>query len=333
MLQLENKTPFLPSFAVLPDSNGVDTLFVVVKATVLLTPKIALAPKQVPPTLADEYYEDPSTSSLRAASELHLGKPGTDILVIGHARAPGGDATGGVLVSVAVAERQKRVLVMGDRTWLKDGTPSDPAPFFGMPLVWERAFGGTDPTPDSLLAEERNPIGVGFVGRQPKDAMIGQPVPNLEDPDAPLRQLGDMPAPSCFAPIAASWLPRRAFAGTYDERWQRQRAPYLPEDFDPRFFHCAAAELAFDRHLEGGEPVEVSGMSERGPLRFTVPTVRAAIEVTVGGKQEEPQPALETLSIQPDQNRATLTWRASVPCDRQALKVEKILIRLRSSGQ
>jgi hypothetical protein len=332
MLQLENKTPFEPSFAVLPNRDGIDTLFIIVKATVMLVPKIALAPTQVPPHLIDEYYEDPHSSSLCMASDLHIGKSGTDVLVMGHARETGGAATSGLMVGVTVAEREKRILVMGDRNWLGDGTPSEPAPFFAIPLVWERAFGGTDPTPDSLLAEERNPIGLGFMGRQPADALIGTPVPNLEDPKQPLRQLGEMPAPCCFAPTAASWLPRRSFAGTYDENWQRNRAPYLPDDFDPRFFNCAAPELTFDRYLEGGEPVEIFGMSERGAIGFTVPSVRPVIQVTVAGKQEEPHPDLETLTIEPDENRAMLTWRAALPCDRQALKIEKILVRLRRSS-
>ena len=127
-------------------------------------------------------------------------------------------------------------------------------------------------------------------------------------------------------------MPRRAFAGTYDAHWQLHRAPYLPDDFDARFFQCAAPELAFDRYFQGGEPVEISGMSEHGAISFAVPTVRPVIEVTVAGKHEEPPSDLETLSIEPDENRATLTWRAVLPCDRQALKIEKIVIRLRRSS-
>ena len=73
--------------------------------------------------------------------------------------------------------------------------------------------------------------------------MEGLPVPNLEDPAAPLEQIGQTPPPACLAPIAPSWLPRRLFAGTYDERWQRTRAPYLPDDFDPRFFASAGSSV------------------------------------------------------------------------------------------
>src|SRR5687767_4836877 len=177
-----------------------------------------------------------------------------------------------------------------------------------MPLVWERAFGGVHRRGDQVLAEERNPVGCGFAGGRSAGEMQGQPVPNLEDQASPLEQLGQTPAPACLAPIAPSWLPRRAFAGTYDERWQRGRAPYLPDDFDPRFFQCAAPELTFDRYLQGGEPVQVTGVTPDGPLAFTVPDARLVVAVTVAGSTNEPAANLETLSIEPDENRACFTW-------------------------
>jgi hypothetical protein len=332
MLQLDNKTPFAAVFAVLPDRTGIDTLYVVVKASVNLRPKLALAPAQTPPSLVDEYYEDPATSSLKQYSDLHLGKPGTDVLLMGCARTPRDQPAEGVMVSLSVAERRKEVLVMGDRTWLRNGTPSAPQPFDAIPLVWERAFGGTDALdPEHILAEERNPIGVGFRGKQDAERMVGQPVPNLEDATALISHWDDTPPPACFAPIAPSWLPRRVYAGTYDETWQQTRAPYLPADFDPRFFQCAPAEMCFDRYLQGGEQVHIRGAAEDGPIAFTVPTVRPIVEVKVAGRLEEPWAELETLLIEPDENRASITWRAALPCDRQVLKVEKIVINLRRS--
>jgi hypothetical protein len=325
VLQLENRTPFLATIAVLPDRSGIDTLYVIVKATVALRPTLSLADVQVPPTLADEYYDDPSTSSLRSASDMHIGKSGTDVLLIGRAWAPHGHAVRQMLVSMSVAGRQRTIQVSGDRVW-RDGRPSDPQPFESMPLVWERAFGGVHRKGDQVLAEERNPVGCGFAGGRSAGDMQGQAVPNLEDPHSPLQQIDEVIAPACLAPIAPSWLPRRAYAGTYDESWQRTRAPYLPDDFDPRFFQCAAPEFAFDRYLQGGEPVQVAGVAPDGPIAFTVPDSRLAVVVTVAGAVHEPEPHLETLSIEPDENRACFTWRAALPCDRQALKVEKIVV-------
>lgn len=325
MLQLENQTPFKPAFAVLPDRFGIDTLYVIVKATVSLRPALSLAEEQIPPTLADEYVDDPATSSLKYGSEMHLGKTGTDVLLIGHAWAPEKRPITRMQVGLSVGGRQKVILVTGDRVW-RDGQPSQPIPFESMPLIWERAFGGIHRHGDKVTAEERNPVGCGFSGGRSARDVEGLMVPNLEDPSAPLQQIGPVSTPACFAPIAPSWLPRRTFAGTYDERWQRERAPYLPDDFDPRFFQCAVPEFAFDRYLQPGETVQAVGVAPDGPLAFTIPPSHLTVTVTVAGSTQTPPANLETLVIEPDQNRACFTWRAAVPCDRKALKVEKIVL-------
>jgi hypothetical protein len=325
MLQLENQTPFKATIALLPDRFGIDTLYVIVKATVTLRPSLSLAEVQLPPTMADEYYGDPAATSLRAVSDMHIGKAGTDVLLIGQAWAPDKRPVQRMQVGMKVAERQKLILVTGDRVW-QDGVPSDPKPFESMPLIWERAFGGVHRDGDTVAAEERNPVGCGFAGGRSASAMQGLPVPNLEDPAAPLQQIVNVSQPACLAPTAPSWLPRRAFAGTYDERWQRSRAPYLPDDFDPRFFQCAAPEFAFDRYLQAGEHVQVVGVLPDGPIAFTVPDSHLSVAVTIEGSMHHPPANLETLSIEPDENRACFTWRAAVPCDRQALKVQTIVV-------
>jgi hypothetical protein len=329
MLQLENHTPFTATMAVLPNQDAVDTLYIVVKATVILHPRLALAPKQLPVTLADEYHGDPTNTSLKAVSDLHIGKPGTDVLVTGHAKAPNGRPTPQMLVTLAVAERQKTLRVYGDRVWRKDGTPTEPQPFTAMPLTWERAYGGVHLQGERLLsAEERNPVGCGFLGERDPAELEGHPAPNLLDVNTSELRLTQPTLPACFAPTSPSWLPRRQYAGTYDAAWQRKRAPYLPQDFNPSFLQCAADELRFDRFLQGTEPVRLTGMTLERPIEFTVPTVRPQIEVIIARNPTRAQAELETLWIEPDENQASLTWRANLPVDRKALKVEKVRITL-----
>jgi hypothetical protein len=332
MLQLDNQTPFYPLMAVLPNCDAIDTLFVILKATLVLRPQLALAPVQIPITLADEYYGDPTTSSLKQASDMHIGKPGTDVLLVGRAWAPNAQAAPEAWVRVAVAERQKTLRVFGDRTWRRDGTPSPAQPFEAMPLVWERAFGGIQEFPDRVLAAELNPVGVGFVTGRHAEELVGLPVPNLEEPTTPLERQGQNLTPACFAPTAAHWMPRRAFAGTYDEKWQRKRAPYLPADFDRRFLQCAAPELTFDRYLQGTEPVEIRGATPDGPISFSLPAAALQIDVKIGGSIEHPVANLETVLIEPDDNRLCLTWRAALPCDRSILKVEKVTVTRKRAG-
>ena len=332
MLQIDNQTPFYAVLSVLPDRLGVDTLHVILKATLVLRPKLTLAPVQLPVTLADEYYGDPTDSSLKGVSEIHIGKPGTDVLLIGRAWGPGGQPVSETLVRVLAAQRQKSIRVVGDRVWQSDGTPTAPEPFEAMPLVWERAFGGAHQLEDRMLAEEHNPIGVGFAGRRSAKELTGHPVPNLESPGEPLERQGQSCTPVCFAPTAPHWLPRRAFAGTYDEAWERRRAPYLPLDFDPRFLQCAAPELAFDRYLRGGEPIEVHGASPEGAIAFPIPAANLHVAVKVAGSLEHPLVNLETVLLEPDENRVSLTWRAALPCDRKVLKVEKVTVTRQRPG-
>ena len=332
MLQLENNTPFKAAIALLPDRAGIDTLYVIVKATVTIRPGLALAKEQVAPAMADEYHGDPATTSLRVVSDLHIGKPGTDVVLIGSAWAPGKQPVSRMQVSMSVADRRKSIQVSGNRVWV-DGSPSPPQRFESIPLVWERAFGGLHRQGDKVRAEERNPVGCGFAGGRSAGDMQGQAVPNLEDPEAPLAKLGQTPAPVCFAPTSPSWLPRRSFAGTYDEAWQRGRAPYLPADFDPRFFQCATPEFIFDRYLHAGERIDVQGVLPDGPVSFTIPDARLTVSAIVAGRTETPAAHLETLSIEPDQNRVCFTWRAAIPCDREALKVEKIIVTRNGAEQ
>src|SRR5262249_31717018 len=101
----------------------------------------------------------------------------------------------------------------------------------------------------------------------------GARLPNIEDPRQLISAPGDRPAPVGFGFVAKPWMPRVAFAGTYDERWQRTRAPLLPDDYNPRFTAAAAEGLWVESGLSGGETVELVQMNPGGRLRFTLPTI------------------------------------------------------------
>jgi len=335
MLQLDNTSPFEVEMLGFPDVEGVDTLLVAIKATFGLGPRgVELAEEQQPVTLADEYWGEPGASSLRWASEAHLPKPGTDVLVMGDACAPGGRPCAFVDVSVAVAGRTKSARVHGDRHWtegLGGLRPSRARPFVQIPVVYERAFGGRhapDPASDEALAEPRNPVGCGFAGKRSVRELLGQPVPNVEDLRAPVTAPGSRGTPVGFGPIAPSWSPRAGWAGTYDEAWERSRAPYLPRDFDPRFFHVASAGLVFDRPLRGGEGVAMLGFHPGGVLRFGLPCCELGVVVTVAGEAKPLGVTLETVALEPTAERFTMTWRGALPVDKRMLAVERVAVSL-----
>jgi hypothetical protein len=329
VLQLTNTTPFCAGFDVFPDAHGVDHLFVALKATFRLGAPLTIADDQVPLHDRDIHLGEPGRSSVRYPGERHLIKPATDVLLVGQAHATRGKPVRRLTVEVAVAGLRKVVDVVGDRRVRGPlAGVTDPEPFVAMPLVYERAFGGTREVAGQPTAHDpRNPVGRGFRGARAGDA-DDLLLPNLEDPAAPFLAAGDRAVPACFAPIAPDWAPRLARAGTYDDAWRTRRAPYLPVDFDPRFFNTAPAELIAPGHLVGGERVEVVHASADGPLRFALPIVDYAVTARISGARTRLRPLLETVLLEPDERRLCMTWRAAVACDRQVLQVEHITAHL-----
>lgn len=335
MLQLKNSSPFAASMTLFPNEKGIDHLYVIIKGTFVLQDGIGIAEQQLPISMADEYWGEPGKSSLKLASECHLTKPRTDILMTGNACAPDKRPVRALDVMLRVANKAKTARVVGDRYWdsgLMGLAPSDPLPFESMPLVYERAYGGfhdVNGDQQKVLSEARNPVGRGFKGKRGKNDFKGAALPNIEDPRQMISSPGDEVLPVCFGPVASSWAPRRLYAGTYDEAWQKKQAPYLPADFDTRFFNTAHPDLICDGFLQGGEPVCISNMSERGPLQFNLPICELSLKIRVAGKTETPGLNLETVLFEPNQGRISMTWRAALACDKKALKIEQIEVGLK----
>jgi len=326
MLQLNNATPFAAMPMLFADAQGIDTMFAVVKGTFVIGDQLALAEEQLPVTLADVHRGDPAKTSIRTPSDVSLEKPGTDIVLIGSAWAPGGQPTWQTDVSISVGPLSKTVRVFGDRVWRAAvGASSEwVAPFVQMPLVWERAFGGVDETAKGPVAEARNPVGVGFRRSNSERPLDGLALPNVEDPRAPITSPSQAPAPAGFGPIAPHWQPRQSFAGTYDAQWMAERAPYLPSDFDARFCQIAPVGLATAGHLQGGEAVALRGVTPDGLLQFTLPRLGVEVNYVVDSGEERRPALLDTVILEPDERRVLLVWRASLQCDKRALKVKEI---------
>jgi hypothetical protein len=335
MLQLHNTTPFTPAIFLFPNEKGVDTLYVALKATFEVRDKVlVVAQDQRELVMGDEYWGKAGQSSLKYAGEAHLLKPGTDVLLVGAAHAPRGRPVESCLVSVRVAALRQVLHVFGDRQW-KSGlfSPgiSSPKPFVTMPLVWERAFGGIHEVGEGrVLAEARNPVGQGLRGKRGGSEMVGRALPNLEDSQNLIGSISDAPMPVGVGPLAPSWEPRKSRAGTYDKEWQTQRAPYLPHDFNPEFFCVAPPSLHARDGLKGGEPVELLNVSPDGVQRFALPRCDLEVTVYIAGQPERPRMRLETVLLEPEEQRVCLTWRGAVACDKRALKVERVRFAVNS---
>lgn len=334
MLAIRNRTPFAAAIVPGLDREGYDTATLIVKGTFEIAagrpPR--LADEQQPILHADEHHGEPGASSVRRESDACPRKPGADVVLVGHAWSR--RRVESLDVALAVGPARKTVRVFGERRWFRavgGWAISDPVPFERMPLVYERAYGGADntgdPDPAKHAMERRNPVGRGFeVGRDARD-LEGLPLPNLEDPRALIYTPDDRPAPAGFGFIGRGWLPRASYAGTYDDAWRAERCPFLPDDFDERYFHGAHPDLVLPAPLRGGELCTVTNASEQGDLRFQVPAAGVAATARVRGAPVELSPRIDTLILEPDERRLTLTWRATFRCPRSFLYIDDVLIR------
>lgn len=329
MMQLNNKTPFAAQIVLSPDDDGVETLFIVVKASFKMGTSLMLAEEQIAPQAEDEYWAEPGKSSLKYAADFHSGKPSSDIVVLGNAYPPAGGSVRSLDVGVSVGSVHKVLRVFGDRYW-DNGFATKPELFESMPLLYEHAFGGLHIVGGKLKsAEQRNPVGRGYKGANSRAAMQGQPLPNIEDPLRLIQDMSDTPEPAGFGFRAPHWFPRANFGGTYDDDWQVRRAPYVPEDYDKRFQQAASPGLIYPSYLTGGEHVKVINMHLKGAINFVLPKINLLARIKIEGEQEQQIPSnIETLILEPNDLRMQIVWKGAYECNNRVPKIQSVDLSL-----
>src|SRR5205085_5670440 len=232
-----------------------------------------------------------------------------------------------------VGELRKTIKIVGNRTWqrtLLSTSISKPQPFENIPLIWENAFGGWDRSlenPDRHTFEPRNPIGTGFRSKR-GTFEDGIRLPNLENPQHPLKHHGDAPPPAGFGFVGPHWQPRAALGGTYDDTWTKSRAPLLPKNFDRRFFNAAPPDQILQRPPLGGEPVLVTNTTASGTVAFDLPRISSPVcrFVLRQGEDVEVTMPLDTLIVNTDDMLLVMLWRCHIalrrgPHDLTALEI------------
>jgi hypothetical protein len=326
MWAVSNRTPYAVDRAWGRDTDGVHEWIVAVKGTFDIKPdgRVVLADEQLPPLIAPEYNGKDGESSLRYDADIVGPKPTTDVLVNGTAHAPGGDPSTEFVVSLRVGKIHKRVKVVGNRKWEKGllGTgKSAMEPVVKVPIVYERAYGGfdkSDPDPRRQKLEPRNPVGCGMV------AKLGDLLPNFETVGWGSK------GPAGFGAIDSWWSPRRELQGTYDEAWQKSRYPILPEDWDPRSLLCSPEDQRSEKHLRGGELVELENLTPEGKLSFTLPKVYLRYRTYLNEKNIEHQDELRTVIVEPDHPRVIMVWTSVLSVRNNADYLDETIVSEKS---
>jgi len=315
------------------ERDGRELLVIAVKATYGLLQKdrdLILAEEQIPLVKADEFTGEPGLSAPLHETDYAPRKLNCDVVLNGSAHAPGGRPTPAVDVSLRVGSMSKSFFVFGDRQW-QDFIlpPTGPAPFTKAPISYDYAYGGADKNedePDRVATYPENPIGTGYHPIRRRSDLVGKLLPNTSESRNPISEAKGRYRPMSFGPVGRNFFPRYKHAGTYDQAWLDNEAPFWPADFSYAYFQCSPEDQQVS-FLQGGEGVELRNLTPDGFRSFRLPDIKIPVTcIPHRGEDLQPEAVCDTLLIEPDLNQFSLTWRASVPLRRNLFELKQTVV-------
>lgn len=248
--------------------------------------------------LADEYHGNPNSSSIARPSDISPMKPFGDFIIIGNAYSSTERTSWEASLKFGDFI-DKKIKIYGERYWkpiwekkstlaliwddrerevFKGWKLSEPKPTNSVPLVYENAWGGAHPNPDDDLGVYAyNPIGCGWLNDEHTDKTQKYKAPQIEDINNPIHDPFEEYKTQGFAPISPMWKQRAQYAGSYDEEWEKNQSPFLPMDFDDRFWQIAPEDQQFNKEQAYGHSAYIQGINEKGIIDFKIPETRLAL--------------------------------------------------------
>ncbi|MGE0283220.1 MAG: DUF2169 domain-containing protein [Rhizobiaceae bacterium] len=320
-MNIWNQMGYPHAFTTATDVAGHDWLVVVVKATFDF-PEASNGPvrksaEQTPLVFADVQTGEPGYSATLWETDFAFRKPRCDVALNGCAYAPGGRPAERIPVGIKIGSWSKLFEVVGNREWRAIGpvfTSTAPEPFLKMPITYDRAWGGVDrlnpeePLPGAYL---RNPVGTGWAQTKNQRLIPGLRLPNTQKIGEEIRSPFGNYTPMSFGPMGRGWPGRIEYGGTYDQNWIDNIFPFLPPDFDERYFQMAPADQQTDLP-RGGEEVQLVNLTPEGRVSFRLPPT--GLEMTLFKRREKTFEGLlhpDTILFDPENRRFSLVWRIS----------------------
>lgn len=334
-MELINATRMVAGYTMGTEPSGRESLVFVIKGTFVLPrpgEPVRLHEEQLPLVMADTFTGAPGASAPLHEVDFAPRKLACDVLLLGSAYAPPGQAVGELVAGIQVGSMQKAFRVVGNRRWeagLTGIKASAPEPFTRMPLSYDLAFGGVDQESDDLAEHDAyllNPVGRGFRKHLKSAWVDGRPLPNTETLDESVASPAGAYRPMAFGPVGRGWSPRAPYAGTYDEQWLADVFPFLPKDFDERYYQAAP----LDQQLplpRAPQEVVLRNVTPDGLRSFALPHFDAPVHVfPKHGPQEDLTATMDTIVFEPDQQRFTMAWRVSRPLKKNVFEIAQVLI-------
>ncbi|HRI71116.1 MAG TPA: DUF2169 domain-containing protein, partial [Polyangium sp.] len=284
--------------------RGARFVLVICKGTFQLTPSTATfgaAPEPIHEI--DQRWDDKPDRSVFAPSDIVPFKRDADVVLVGHAFAPGGQPARSIMTRLCVGDVDKCVEVFGDRLYTPHGELRDGPKISRARLRYERAVGGPGTT---------NPVGM----RHDKKDLFGSiAMASLQPPGLHVTRPDELSEPVGYGPIAPDWPTRTSRLG----HWAATFSPThwfddaLPDDIDPSFFNVAPPDQRL-REIRPDERIVLEGLMADQPRFVTqLPSLlpQAVVE-RVNGKRDPLRLRADTLWIDTNRRLCTVTWRASL---------------------
>ena len=318
-MQIWNQTGFVHQFTMGMDKAAHEYLVVVVKGTFDFPESpggpVRRSAEQVPLVMADTHTGEPGYSATLWETDFAFRKPRCDVVANGCAYAPGGRPAERVPVGIKLGAWSKIFEVVGHREWRARGplfAATAPQPFLRQPFSYDTAWGGTDRLdPDDKLpgSYPLNPVGTGWARTRNQHLVPGLRLPNTQAAGEEIHSPFGEYRPMSFGPVGRGWPGRIEYGGTYDQNWIDNVAPFLPVDFDERYFQMAPP----DQQIEpprGGEEVQFANLTPQGRESFRLP--RTSLPLTIFNGREkvlEKEVLPDTVLFDPENRRFSLVWR------------------------
>lgn len=334
-MEFINATRMVAGFSLATEKTGRELLVIVIKGTFdlpRLGDPLKLAAAQLPLVLADTFSGAPGFSAPCHEADFAPRKTRCDVLLLGSAYAPNGRPASRVVVGLRVGSVSKTIAVLGERHWESCGAgfrASPPASFTTTPISYDVAFGGVDrshPDPAQHAAFMPNPVGRGYCRHLKRAWVEGRALPATEQTQAPVTRPDGAYAPMAFGPLGRGWAARSRYAGTYDDAWFEKDFPFLPADFDERYFQAAPPDQQLPI-AAGRKEVTLVNLTPDGLRRFDIPDFAAPVHVfTRNGKREDWSAMLDTLILEPDHERVTMNWRVCRPLRENIFEIGQVIV-------
>lgn len=336
-MQFVNSSPFASDYTMAVDKAGRERVVVVAKGTYAIPSLANQAPsllaEQVPLVTGDVFGGEPGASAVVNENDFAAVKPRCDVLLNGSCYAPSGRTATQVMVALRVGELTKSFRVTGRRHYrsgLLTTTLSAPEPFSVLKLGYELAYGGVDrdsADPASHAWYPLNHVGVGFYPNADGNSLRDKPAACTEELEQSANRPNGRYKPMAFGPVGRAWQQRIRWAGTYDQKWLDEQFPFLPLDFDDRYFQSAPEDQQID-YPRGGDSVALLNLTPQGRTLFKLPP-DLRLPVLFLGRDDsltEVAAVVDTLLLEPDDGRFMLVWRASIPLRRNIREIAEVRV-------